>query len=63
MIRDQREDAMKAEYFQGLVEQLGNLTKVQRTALQAALEGKGVRVQMLWDKRGVGGSEALARLG
>ena len=22
-----------------------------------------VRVQMLWDKRGIGGSEALARLG
>jgi transposase-like protein len=32
---------MEAEDFRGLVEQLGDLTEVQRAALQAALAGKG----------------------
>lgn len=32
---------MKAEDFRGLVEQLGDLTEVQRAALQAALAGEG----------------------
>jgi transposase-like protein len=32
---------MKAEDFRGLVEQLGDLTEVQRAALLAALAGKG----------------------
>ena len=32
---------MEAEDFRGLIEQLGDLTEVQRAALQAALAGKG----------------------
>ncbi len=32
---------MKSREFQGLIEQLGDLTTVQRTALLAALDGKG----------------------
>ena len=32
---------MEAEDFRGLIEQLGELTEVQRVALQAALGGQG----------------------
>src|SRR5450631_4452402 len=34
-------DVMKAQDFRGFIEQLGDLTEVQRSALAAALAGKG----------------------
>jgi transposase-like protein len=41
MIRGDAEAGMKERDFRGLVEQLGDLTEVQRVALAAALAGKG----------------------
>src|ERR671925_1400521 len=41
MMRSGREATMKAQDFKALVEQLGDLSEVQRAALAAALAGKG----------------------
>ena len=41
LIGDGSETVMEAKEFQALVEQMGDLTEVQRSALAAALAGKG----------------------